>query len=60
MKGEKYEYPHYSRWVPRSKKVLEKDDLFTTSRAYASYERCIGTNVELNGIYEENRKVAEK
>lgn len=46
--------------VRESKKVLEKDDLFTTSRAYASYERCIGTNVELNGIYEANRKAVTK
>lgn len=46
--------------IRESKKVLEKDNLFVTSRAYASYERCIGTNVELNGIYEENRKAVEK
>ena len=46
--------------IRESKKVLEKDNLFVTSRAYASYERCIGTNVELNGIYEENRKAVTK
>lgn len=46
--------------IRESKKVLEKDNLFVTSRAYASYERCIGTNVELNGIYEENRKAVKK
>ncbi len=46
--------------IRESKKILEKDNLFVTSRAYASYERCIGTNVELNGIYEENRKVVKK
>ena len=46
--------------IRESKKVLEKDNLFVTSRAYASYERCIGTNVELNGIYEENRRAVEK
>ena len=43
-----------------SKKILEKDELFVTSKAYVSYDRCIGSNVELNGIYEENRKIAEK
>lgn len=43
-----------------SKKILEKDELFVTSRAYVTYDRCIGSNVELNGIYEANRKVAEK
>lgn len=43
-----------------SKKILEKDELFVTSKAYVSYDRCIGSNVELNGIYEENRKAATK
>ena len=45
--------------IRESKKVLEKDNLFNTSRAYISYDKCIGSNVELNGIYEANRKVAE-
>ena len=43
-----------------SKKILEKDELFVTSRAYVTYDRCIGSNVELNGIYEVNRKAVEK
>ena len=46
--------------IRESKKILEKDYLFTTSKAYVSYDRCIGTNVELNGIYESNRKVVEE
>ena len=46
--------------IRESKKVLEKDNLFVTSRAYASYERCIGSNVELNGIYKENREAVQK
>lgn len=46
--------------IRESKKILEKDNLFVTSRAYASYERCIGTNVDLNGIYEANRKAVMK
>ena len=46
--------------IRESKKVLEKDELFTTSKAYISYNQCIGTNVELNGIYEANRQVVEK
>lgn len=46
--------------IRESKKVLEKDELFVTSRAYTSYERCIGTNVELNGIYEANRRAVTK
>lgn len=37
--------------VIESKKLLEKDDLFRTSRAYIAANRCIGSNVELNGIY---------
>lgn len=43
--------------IRESKKILEKDNLFITSRAYAFYNRCIGTNVDLNGIYPENRVV---
>lgn len=46
--------------IRESKKILEKDELFTTSRAYVSYERCIGSNVELNGIYEANRRAVQK
>ena len=43
--------------IRESKKILEADNLFTTSRAYIGYDRCIGSNVDLNGIYEENRVV---
>ena len=46
--------------IRESKKILEKDNLFVTSKAYAAYNKCIGSNVELNGIYEENRKAVEK
>ena len=46
--------------IRESRKVLEKDELFVTSRAYVCYDRCIGTNVELNGIYEANRIAAER
>ena len=46
--------------IRESRKILEKDELFVTSRAYACYDRCIGTNVELNGIYEANRVAAER
>ena len=45
--------------VRESKKVLEQDNLFVTSKAYAMYNRCIGSNVDLNGIYEENRKAVK-
>lgn len=37
--------------IRESKKILEEDDLFRTSKAYISYDRCIGQNVELNGFY---------
>ena len=46
--------------IRESKKILEKDNLFVTSKAYAAYDRCIGSNVELNGIYKENRRAVEK
>ena len=46
--------------IRESRKILEKDELFVTSRAYVCYDRCIGTNVELNGIYEANRVAAER
>lgn len=45
--------------IIESKKVLEKDNLFTTSKAYVSYNTCIGTNVDLNGIYEANRNAVQ-
>lgn len=46
--------------IRESRKVLEKDELFVTSKAYVSYDTCIGTNVELNGIYKENRDFVER
>lgn len=46
--------------IRESKKILEKDNLFITSRAYIDYEHCIGSNLELNGIYETNRIAANK
>ena len=45
--------------VKESKKILEKDEVFVTSRAYLAYNKCIGSNVELNGIYKENRDFVE-
>lgn len=46
--------------IRESKKILEKDNLFITSRAYAYYDCCLGSNVDLNGIYEENRMAVEQ
>lgn len=46
--------------IRESKRILEKDNLFITSRAYAYYDRCLGSNVDLNGIYEENRMAVEQ
>ena len=46
--------------IMESKKVLEKDNLFTTSKAYIAYDTCIGNKVDLNGIYEENRDFTYK
>ena len=46
--------------IRESKKILEADNLFVTSKAYASYNQCIGSNVDLNGIYPENRENIKK
>lgn len=46
--------------IRESKKLLEKDNLFVTSKAYVAYDRCIGSNVELNGIYEANRNAVNR
>jgi len=45
--------------IRESKKLLEKDNLFITSKAYIAYDKCIGSNVELNGINESNRNFVE-
>ena len=36
-------------------KILEKDYVFYTDKAYAAYDVCLGKYVMLNGIYEDNR-----
>lgn len=37
--------------ITESKKLLESNDMFKTSKAYKSYCRCIGQNVDLNAFY---------
>lgn len=37
--------------IIESKKILERDEIFLTSKAYACLHRCIGSNVMLNGFY---------
>lgn len=37
--------------LKESKKLLEQNDLFKTSRAYAAFNKCIGSKVELNAFY---------
>lgn len=37
--------------ITESKKLLESNDMFKTSKAYQSYHRCIGQNVDLNAFY---------
>ena len=46
--------------IRESKRLLEQDNLFVTSKAYACYDLCIGTNVELNGINDANRNYVMK
>lgn len=43
-----------------SKKILEEDSLFITSRAYIDYTTCIGTNVELTPFDKSNIEVAKR
>ena len=38
-------------FVAESKKLLESNDMFKTSKAYKSYCKCIGQNVDLNAFY---------
>lgn len=37
--------------IKESKKLLEQNDLFRTSRAYIAYNKCVGSKVELNAFY---------
>lgn len=37
--------------ITESKKLLESNDMFKTSKAYKSYCRCAGQNVDLNAFY---------
>lgn len=37
--------------ITESKKLLESNDMFKTSKAYKSYCKCIGQNVDLNAFY---------
>lgn len=39
--------------VRESKRILETNDIFRTSRAYESFSKCIGQNVDLNKFYNE-------
>lgn len=34
-----------------NKKLLEKDEIFRTSKAYLAFDLCLGTNVDLNAFY---------
>ncbi len=37
--------------IKESKRLLEQNDLFKTSRAYIAYNKCVGSKVELNAFY---------
>lgn len=37
--------------VNNSNKILKRSIIYRTSKAYADYQRCIGTTVELNGFF---------
>lgn len=40
--------------VCKTSKILEKSNVFKTTRAYESYSICLGKNVDLNGFYKGN------
>lgn len=40
--------------IRENKKILEKNEIFKTSKAYLSYQHCVGQNVDLNGFEEGN------
>jgi transcriptional antiterminator len=46
--------------IRESKKILEEDSLFVTSKAYLNYTTCIGTEVKLIPFNESNRKVIKR
>lgn len=37
--------------VTESKKLLEQNEIFRTTKVYLDYQTCLGLNVELNGFY---------
>lgn len=39
--------------IRESNRILEKNEVYRTSRAYKSATRCLGSKVELNGFYNE-------
>ena len=38
------------KMLTKCKKILEQDNLFQTSRAFAAKDLCIGQNINLNGL----------
>lgn len=40
--------------IRESNKILTKHELYRTSRAFYTFNRCIGTKVDLNGFYNED------
>ena len=40
--------------INESKKLLEGNEIFKTTKTYADYQTCLGTTVELNGFYNKN------
>jgi DNA-binding Lrp family transcriptional regulator len=42
--------------VRESNKILEESQVYRTSKAYKSFSKCLGKNVEFNGFYEGNIK----
>lgn len=37
--------------VRESKRLLEENEIFKTTKAYIDFSTCIGNSVEMNGIY---------
>jgi hypothetical protein len=43
--------------IRESKKILEGNNIFKTTKAYKAFQKCIGQNVDLNGFIKDNRVV---
>ena len=41
--------------IRESKKILESNNIFKTTKAYKAFQKCVGQNVDLNGFIKDNQ-----